>query len=512
MITAKTEPELNEIASQTVKKLFRNDYNEPFEMTPGQVSLFRAIYERQYERTQFECYTQYGKSDTVSMAVLLRATTFGEKWPIVGGTKDKAGIIMGKVIKHVFENDYTLGKFQVGKDESLEMIKRHKAKDHLSFKVDETGAMGEVIVLSADARRKSQDAGDILIGHGAPNLILDDAALIPDMIHGKAMRMLGGHKDNFLLKITNSFGRNHAYKSSEIAAYDRAKPRIPRPNEYTSDAGYHVIKIDYVQGIQEGRISPEYVEEMRGILDPVMFGILYECAYPPSNMVEDGDWMLLFPPELVEEAQKRTVQSVGYKRMGGDVAEGTNFNAFVLRTDNRAWIKEKTVEPDLMKTADTFVRHMREEGIHAHHSYLDAVGVGAGVYARVRQMNVQANGFKAGESPTERTKKQKEEDPIEFANLRAEVYWRMKQWLEQGAALEPNKDWMQLSIIRYRINSDKKVEIMTKKEMRARGYLGMSESTDIPDALSFTFAPSVEPFVMPQQSMPREATYPDVGI
>ena len=100
-------------------------------MTQGQTGLFRAIYEKQHPRIQFDCYTQYGKSDIVSMAVLLRATTFPEKWPIVGATKDKAGIIMGKLIKHIFENDYTLAKFEVGADESLEMIKRYKAKTTL---------------------------------------------------------------------------------------------------------------------------------------------------------------------------------------------------------------------------------------------------------------------------------------------------------------------------------------------------------------------------------------------
>ena len=190
-------------AFDIVKKLFKDDYGNPFEMTLGQISLFRAIYEKTHSRIQFDCYTQYGKSDIVSMAVLLRATTFPEKWPIVGATKDKASIIIGKLIKHLFENDYTLSKFQIGADESLERIKRTRSRDTLTFRVDKSGAMGTVLAMSADARRKSQDAGDILIGHGAQNLIEDDAALIPDPIHGKAMRMLGGFKDNFLLKITN---------------------------------------------------------------------------------------------------------------------------------------------------------------------------------------------------------------------------------------------------------------------------------------------------------------------
>ncbi len=505
------EENRNEVVFQLVKKLFRNDYGEPFEMTSGQISLFRAIYEKQFPRTQFECYTQYGKSDIVSMAVLLRATTFIEKWPILGATKDKAGIIMQKIIKHIFENDYTLAKFQVEDNETLEMIKRYKAKDHISFNVDGKGSMGEIITLSADAKKKNKDAGDILIGHGAPNLVADDAALIPDMIWGKALRMLGGHKDNFLLKITNSFGRNHAFRSA-VDSDNRVGCHLPDDYVPPTSPNYHRIVIDYLQGIAEGRLTPEYVQEMRGVLDPMMFGILYECSYPAADMLIDGEWIPLLTDEQVEAAQKRVLESVGLKRLGGDVAEGTNYNAFVIRTDNVAKIKEKTTEKDLMKTADTFVKILREEAINDYLSFLDGIGVGAGVVARVRQMNINVNGIKVGEPATKKTQSQMMSDPQEYFNLRAQIYWAMRTWVLQGGALEPHKDWMQLSKVYYRVTADKKIQIMSKQEMRARGLLGMSESTDVPDALSLTFAPFSVPNVQAQQSTPTEPLYPEIGF
>lgn len=506
-----SEKERNEIAHTLVKKLFKNDYGEPFDMTGGQIQLFRAIYEKQHPRTQFECYTQYGKSDTVSMAVLLRATTFAEKWPILGATKDKAGIIMSKIIKHIFENDYTLAKFQVDDDETLEAIKRYKAKDHISFNVDGKGSMGEIITLSADAKKKNADAGDILIGHGAANLIADDAALIPDMIWGKAMRMLGGHKDNFLLKITNSFGRNHAYRSA-VDSDNRRGCHLPEDYVPPNNPNYHRIVIDYLQGIAEGRMTPEYVEEMRKILDPVMFGILYECAFPPADMLIDGEWIPILTDDQVEIAQKRQVEPSGLKRLAGDVAEGTNFNAFVLRFDNVARVRDKTTEKDLMKTADKFVEIQRMEAVNDYMSFLDGIGVGAGVVARVRQMNVNVNGIKVGDAPTKKTQAELQADPQEYFNLRAELYWKLRTWVVQGGALEPHKDWMQLSKIYYRVTSDKKIQIMSKQEMRARGLLGMSESTDVPDALSLTFAPFQVPNTEAKQSAPSEPVYPDIGF
>ena len=487
-------------AYDIVRKLFKNDYGEPFLMTPGQIQLFRAIYEKQHPRIQFDCYTQYGKSDTVSMAMLLRATTFAEKWIVLGATKDKSRIIVEKLIKHIFENEYTLSKFEISPDESIERIRRERSKDKLTFRVDEQGGIGTVIAMSADARRKSADAGDILIGHGSQHLIEDDAALIPDPIHGKALRMLGGHKENFLLKITNSFGRNHAYRSR-------------------MDPDFVKIVIDYKQGLAEGRITQEYMNEMRSALDPVMFGILYDCVYPPADMVEDGGWMPLLTEEQVKTAMERVLQSKGTKRAALDVAEGTNYNAMVVRTDNVARLKSKTLEKDLMKTAEQFVKDLADERITGGNAFIDAVGIGSGVYARVRQLGVEVNSFKGGESPTEKNTAEQKLDPIDFYNMRAECYWKARTWILEGGALEPSPEWLQLTRVRYRVTSDRKIQMMSKEEMRVRSLLSISESTDVPDALSMTFAPTTVPFVMVGQSLPPGQQsgapgvyYPELGI
>lgn len=501
----------DQIAYDIVKKLFKNDYGEPFEMTVGQIALFRAIYEKQFPRIQFDCYTQYGKSDVVSMAVLLRVTTFQEKWIILGATKDKAGIIMSKLIKHIFENDYTLSKFQVDEGESLDFIRRNRSKDNLTFKVSEN-EIGQVITLSADARRKSQDAGDILIGHGGQNLIEDDAALIPDPIHGKALRMLGGHAnhDSFLLKITNSFGHNHAYRS----AVDSDNPvGTHEPEKINENPLFHRIVIDYRQGLLEGRLTDEYVNEMRAALDPVMFGILYECVYPPADMVEDGGWMPYLTEEQVKAAEARAaqIQSVGKKRLALDVAEGTNYNSYVTRTDNLARVKEKNLEPDLMKTAERFGAVITEERIDPNYSWIDATSIGSGVYARAKQMGIQTNAFKGGEKPTEKTEEEMKKNPIEFYNMRAECYWLFRDWILAGGALEPHKDWMQLIKLRYRTTSDKKIQMMSKEEMRARGLLAQSESTDTPDAASMTFAP-VKKMVYNQASEVVRPYYPELNL
>jgi hypothetical protein len=479
-------------AYDIVRKLFKNDNGDPFLLTDGQIQLFRAIYEKQNPRTQFECYTQYGKSDTVSMAVVLRAATFPEKWIILGGSKDKARIIMNKCIKHIFENQYLLSKFEVGKDESLERIKRERSKDRITFKIDDSGNLGEVVVLSADSRRKGDDAGDILVGHGGKNLIEDDAALIPDNIHAKAMRMLGGHADSFLLKITNSLERNHAFKS-----------------RYSDKYKTHIIT--WEQGVKEGRCTKEYIDEMRGVMDPIMFNAFYNCVYPPADMVDEQGWMSLLTEDEVEEAQKRSVQSIGKKRLGCDLAEGINYNVFVIRTDNHAMVHSKFHELDLMKTADKIGETLNKERIYSEYVFLDAVGIGSGIVSRCKQMGLEVNGVKAGEKASPKSKYELVDNPIEFRNLKAEMAWKAKMWIQQGGALEPNPDWLQLTKIRYREGAGKVIEIMPKEQMRARGIMGPSESPDAADALFLTFAPEQITFNMTATESIKPY-YPELGF
>ena len=93
---------MNQI-QKLVASRYKNYYGKPFELTDGQSEIFESIAKRKYPRVQCISYTQYGKSDTVSMAVLTRITTFPEKWALVAPSNKKAHIIMSYLIQHTFE-------------------------------------------------------------------------------------------------------------------------------------------------------------------------------------------------------------------------------------------------------------------------------------------------------------------------------------------------------------------------------------------------------------------------
>jgi hypothetical protein len=73
-----------------------------------------------------------------------------------------------------------------------------------------------------------------------------------------------------------------------------------------------------------------------------------------------------------------------------------------------------------------------------------------------------------------------------FVNVRAEAYWRLREWVKKGGKLCAchKEDWFILTKIKYKPDSKGRVRIMSKDEMRANGL----DSPDVPDGLMLTFA------------------------
>ncbi len=433
---------------ELVKTLYKNDRGEPFEMTLGQIDIFDCIWKRRHPRNHIMTYTQYGKSDVVAMATLTRASTFAEKWPIVAPSTKKSMIIMGYIIKHIFENPYTRGKFRIDKGESEERIRRERSKVRLTFRVGDR--IGEMLTLSADSRRKNEDAGDSLMGFGAPNLIKDESALIPDNIHSKSMRMLGGHKDTCLVEIGNPFRRNHFLRSYENPAYNK-------------------MVVDYKQGLREGRITQSFIEEMK---KEAFFDILYECKFPDEY--GPGNWII--PAKLVENALLVRYQPPFVKRvitcdpsMGGDKAV-----VYALRNTE---IMEEFVFPkgmrDTMRIAGELIVMKRKHG--ASLIVVDSIGIGQGICDNILKQGHAVLPINSAE----KTKMS------HLYNLKCEMWWHVgHRFIDSRIALGDPKKFnfdelkKELSSVQYMVDTSGKIKVEKKEDVKIR----LGHSPDRADA------------------------------
>ena len=110
--------------------------------------------------------------------------------------------------------------------------------------------------------------------------------------------------------------------------------------------------------------------------------------------------------------------------------------------------------------------------------FVDKGGVGAGVYSRLRELNHgNVYGVMFGEGASEKDI---------YANKRAEMWYRMKEWLEDLPNRIPNDLALvsDLSGPSYKLDSSSKLLLESKADMKKRGI----RSPDLGDALALTFA------------------------
>lgn len=439
---------------------FTNDLGEVIKWTHPQLLIIQCILQRKsptgLTRVQIESLTQYGKSASVGAGVMIRTAIKSDKFAIVAGTKEKARIIMEYVTKFSLENPPIAKLLEV--PEGLDRLRQRRSQDRLTYQGD-----GEVRVYSADSKNK-QAQGDALMGFGAPNLIEDEAGLIEDIIHAKALRMVGGTLNNFVLKIGNPFKRNHFYKS------------------HLSDKYFKII-IDYHTALKEGRLTQEFIDEMK--LQP-LFDILYEVKFPEEELMDTKGWMQLLTDRQIENAMIKGGQPFGNLRLGNDVAGGgRNYSVTVLRGYNIARKLFKENVRDTMAFGGQIRLFQQQLAVRSNNIFIDATGVGKGLYDRFREMEVDSkygsvNGIYGAGEPLNKAM---------FANKRAENYWLAREWIIRGGQLEEDSDWLQLARVKYKVNSSGKIVIMSKEEMLKEGI----DSPDVADAFSLTFAKPEEP-------------------
>jgi hypothetical protein len=107
---------------------------------------------------------------------------------------------------------------------------------------------------------------------------------------------------------------------------------------------------------------------------------------------------------------------------------------------------------------------------------VDAIGMGAGVVDRLRELGLPILGVNVSESPSVGN----------YRNLRAELWYRLRDWLAKRDCKVPKDDTLiaEMTSARYLFTSGGKVQVESKEDMKKRGI----PSPDIADALCLTFA------------------------
>lgn len=440
------------VAKEYCRIHFKDDYGSPLLITTGQADIFNSIFLKENKRVNINASTQYGKSTIIACALIARTLGMREQWGIVAGRQDKARIIMAKVIQHIFDHRDFIRFLDIDKNEPLERIKRERSKNKITWK-----GGGEITTFSAQTNSQ-KNVNDALTGFGVPNIVEDESALIPDNFQAMIIRMLGGHADNTLIKVGNPFYRNHFYKTSISEKYVQ-------------------IFIDYHQAIIEGRYTQEFIDEAMDGMSKEQFAVLYDCKFPDADVLDQDGYYRLVTDEQILTAKER-IEMVGELRLGVDVGEGGDENVAVLRSPNYARIVHRSKISDLMATTRVIIDLIKQYGVTPENVFVDATGIGAGVVSRLKEIGMNVSGIKWACKPRS----------DDFANLKAENFMTLGEAIRNGLKLEPSDDWNELFVIKWKKDTQDRIKIKTKEEMRKEKI----PSPNIADAFALTFNRSIE--------------------
>lgn len=433
-----------------MREFFKNEDTTPFELTDGQADIFNAVFYKDHPRVQVVASTQYGKSNTIAMAIIMRSQVYGEEFAIVTGQASKSRIIMEKVIQHTFDDKRLYSQLELDKNEGMEKLKRERSRDRLTWRCG-----GGVRIYTADSRNRRRVI-ESLTGLGSPNIIEDEASLIPDDLQSMLLRMLGGYGGGFLLKIGNPFTSGHFKRTWHSNKYKK-------------------IFIDYHQGLREGRYTEDFIEEMS---HEAFFDVLYKCEFPTDETLDKDGYMMLVSTDKLNGAFSGSKLHEGTLKLGFDIGEGGDASTGVLRSNTRAELVMKTHTTDLMATVSDIVKTIQKYKVEAGNVFVDDNGIGAGVTDRLRELGYNVNGIKWSERPEKAT----------FQNRKAENYWNARAWIHDKNTIVRVDDFLELLDIKYREDSSGKLKIKSKEEMKREGI----QSPNVADAFALTFNRTAE--------------------
>lgn len=249
-------------------------------------------------------------------------------------------------------------------------------------------------------------------------------------------------------------------------------------------SGYNSIRIqawdtpnftdeDVPEELEDLLLSPEWVEDKRskwGEGSPLWQSKI-EAEFP-----EEGEDTLI-PLSRIRRAMERTLEESEPIELGVDVARyGSDKSSIYYRGGS---VVREVITFGKASTMITVGKvHEAIAATDATIAKIDVIGIGAGVYDRLEEQGVPVSAVNVGEGA---------DDSEQFKNLRAELYWGLRQRFEDGDIdLDPADEDLaaELSGITWTTNSRGQILIESKDDMKKRGL----PSPDRADAVMLAFA------------------------
>jgi hypothetical protein len=333
-------------------------------------------------------------------------------------------------------------------------------KNLLEFKSDKISLKGasDSFAVARTSRKENPEA---LQGFHSENMLflVEEASGVPDVVFqvaegalstaGAKTVMCGNptRSDGFFYE--SFHGQRHMWSNITVSCHD---------GEYVSE--------DFL-----ANMADKYGEESN----------VYRVRVLGEFPTQSDD--VLVPLYIVEEATKRDIEpspttpvvwGLDVARFGGDRSALAKRQGQALLEPIKTWQNK-----DLMELAGIVLTEYEACNYQSRPQavYIDAIGLGAGLADRLRELDLPAVAISVSETASLKER---------FGRLRDELFWNAREWFEGRDVKIPDDDTLiqEITAIRYKYLSTGKLKVESKDEMKRRGQ----RSPDVADAFVLTFA------------------------
>jgi len=274
-----------------------------------------------------------------------------------------------------------------------------------------------------------------------------------------------GYEQGFFHKIFTTFRKNWKCFSFPSAVKDKSGSWIPNPLTPQVTAESIKDKLGYGEDspIFTARVKADFIKSGSDNLITLDWVETAINAFKPKS-----DWRNTIGHDVARYGDDESV--IVYGR--GSCIEGIEGKFGIDTNENAGWIKNK------------------HKQLNAIHSNIDIIGVGAGVYDQSKSIH-GINGVNVSMAAN---------DHERFYNLRAELYWNLRERFENTYKYVKNGERFdeydlislsgddqelisQLTVIKYKFHSNGKIIMESKEDMKKR----IGKSPDRADALMLKF-------------------------
>ena len=428
---------------EVVKTLFDID------LTPKQLEITKAILNPKQKRIVISAFTRYGKTFIVAIATILYLVRNpGHRILLVSPKIDQTRIIRDYIANFIVDSGLAEELIDFSSDKTSR-IKKEISKNMITFK---NGCSLKMLSAEGTAER--------LMGWGGELIILDESCLVDyEVYRTKISRMLGDNANSKLVEIGNPWHRRNQMYTHWL------------------DTSFLKIHVGYKTGLEEGRITSEFLADQKQLLSPIEFKILYEADFPADteDTLIKHDWIKNAQRDIPDPNMTPVVLvGVDCARYGEDLTVFTVVHRF--QNLYKVFSCTSKSKQSITKTVGDLINIIQ---VHSPDKILiDDGGLGGGVtdglkeyldnnyrdVSKVPEIKPLVMGSRAEDSPNNLNKK-------------TDVYMHLKKLFEEGNIIIPQNSTLvsQLSMMLYEITSNGKVKILDNQE----------KSPDFADSLAY---------------------------